>query len=219
MDSLFIVANLKSNKTYDEARLWLETFKTIDKSLLEEKKIIICPSFTLLGLFKSFSSDNNLKVSLGAQNVSSLDEGAHTGEVNAKQIKDFADYVIIGHSEERKLLNESDEVLSQKVNLCLKYGLNPIYCVQDKDTFIPQGVSIVAYEPIFAIGSGNPDTPENASEVASSLKQKGEYRVLYGGSVNPENIKNFTLQSNLNGVLVGGASLEAQELIKIIQNA
>lgn len=219
MDSLFIVANLKSNKTYDEARLWLETFKTIDKSLLEEKKIIICPSFTLLGLFKSFSSDNNLKVSLGAQNVSSLDEGAHTGEVNAKQIKDFADYVIIGHSEERKLLNESDEVLSQKVNLCLKYGLNPIYCVQDKDTFIPQGVSLVAYEPVFAIGSGNPDTPENANQVASEIKTKGEYQVLYGGSVTNENVGSFISQSNLSGVLVGGASLEAQELIKIIQNA
>lgn len=219
MDSFFIVANLKSNKTYDEAKLWLDTFKTIDKSLLEGKKIIICPSFTLLGLFKSFSSDNNLKVSLGAQSVSSLDEGAHTGEVNAKQIKDFADYVIIGHSEERKLLNESDETLTQKVNLCLKYELNPIFCVQQKDTFIPQGVSLVAYEPVFAIGSGNPDTPENANEVASSVKQKGEYRVLYGGSVTKENVGNFTSQPNLSGVLIGGASLEAQELIKIIQNA
>ena len=219
MDSLFIVANLKSNKTYDEAKSWLEAFKTIDKSLLEEKKIIVCPSFTLLGLFKSFFSDNNLKVSLGAQSVSSLDEGAHTGEVNAKQIKDFADFVIIGHSEERKLLNESNETLSQKVNLSLKYGLNPIYCVQDKDIFIPQGVSLVAYEPLFAIGSGNPDTPQNANQVASEIKTKGEYQVLYGGSVTKENVGNFTNQPNLSGVLVGGASLEAQELIKIIQNA
>jgi len=219
MDSLFIVANFKSNKTYDEAKLWLDTFKNIDKSSLEEKKIIICPSFTLLGLFKSFSSDNNLKVSLGAQSVSSVDEGAHTGEVNAKQIKDFADYVIIGHSEERKLLNESDETLTQKVNLCLKYELNPIFCVQGKDIFIPQGVSIVAYEPLFAIGSGNPDTPQNANQVASEIKTKGKYQVLYGGSVAKENVGNFTSQPNLSGVLIGGASLEAQELIKIIQNA
>lgn len=218
MDSLFIVANLKSNKTYDEAKSWLEAFKTIDESLLEEKKIIVCPSFTLLGLFKSFFSDNNLKVSLGAQSVSSLDEGAHTGEVNAKQIKDFADFVIIGHSEERKLLNESDETLTQKVNLSIKYGLTPIFCVQDKDTFIPQGVLIVAYEPVFAIGSGNPDSPENANEVASSLKQKGDYRVLYGGSVTNENVGSFTSQPNLSGVLVGGASLEAEAFIKIIQN-
>lgn len=219
MDSLFIVANLKSNKTYDEAKSWLEAFKNIDKSLLEEKKIIVCPSFTLLGLFKSFFSDNNLKVSLGAQSVSSLDEGAHTGEVNAKQIKDFADYVIIGHSEERKLLNESDETLTQKVNLSIKYGLTPIFCVQGEDTFIPQGVSIVAYEPVFAIGSGNPDTPENANEIALSVKQKGDDRVLYGGSVTNENVDSFTSQPNLSGVLVGGASLEAEEFIKIIQNA
>ncbi len=219
MDSLFIVANLKSNKTYDEAKLWLDVFKTIDKFLLEEKKIIICPSFTLLKVFKSFFSDNNLKVSLGAQTVSSFDEGAHTGEVNAKQIKDFADYVIIGHSEERKLLNESDETLTQKVNLSLRYELNPIYCVQGKDTFIPQGVSMVAYEPLFAIGSGNPDTPQNANQVASEIKTKGEHQVLYGGSITNENVGSFTSQPNLSGVLVGGASLEAQELIKIIDNA
>ncbi len=219
MDSLFIVANLKSNKNYDEAKLWLETFKTIDKKLLEQKKIIICPTFTLLEVFKSFLSENLINVSLGAQTVSSLDEGAHTGEVNAKQIKDFADFVIIGHSEERKLLNESDETLTQKANLSLKYELNPIFCVQQKDTFIPQGVFLVAYEPVFAIGSGNPDTPENANEIALSVKQKGDDRVLYGGSVTNENVDSFTSQPNLSGVLVGGASLEAEEFIKIIQNA
>ena len=219
MNSLFIVANLKSNKTYDEAKSWLEVFKTIDKNLLEEKQIIICPSFTLLDIFRSFLSQNNLHVSLGAQTVSSVDEGAHTGEVNAKQIKDFADYVIIGHSEERKLLNESDSLLQEKVSLSLKYGLTPIFCVQDKDTFIPQGVSIVAYEPIFAIGSGNPDTPQNASQVAKDIKEKGNYKVLYGGSVTSANIKTFTMESDLSGVLVGGGSLEAAEFIKIIQNA
>ena len=219
MNSLFIVANLKSNKTYDEAKSWLEVFKTIDKNLLEEKQIIICPSFTLLDIFRSFLSQNNLHVSLGAQTVSSVDEGAHTGEVNAKQIKDFADYVIIGHSEERKLLNESDSLLQEKVSLSLKYGLTPIFCVQDKDTFIPQGVSIVAYEPIFAIGSGNPDTPQNASQVAKDIKEKGNYKVLYGGSVTSANIKTFTMESDLSGVLVGGGSLEAADFIKIIQNA
>ncbi len=219
MNSLFIVANLKSNKTYDEAKSWLEVFKTIDKNLLEEKQIIICPSFTLLDIFRSFLSQNNLHVSLGVQTVSSVDEGAHTGEVNARQIKDFADYVIIGHSEERKLLNESDSLLQEKVSLSLKYGLTPIFCVQDKDTFIPQGVSIVAYEPIFAIGSGNPDTPQNANQVAKDIKEKGNYKVLYGGSVTSANIKTFTMESDLSGVLVGGGSLEAAEFIKIIQNA
>lgn len=219
MDSLFIVANLKSNKTYNEAKSWLDTFGTIDKNILEEKKVIICPSFTLLEVFKSFLSQNLTSVSLGGQSVSSLEGGSYTGEVSAKQIKDFADYVIIGHSEQRKLLNDSDEVLAQKVNLSIKYGLTPIFCVQDKDTFIPQGVSIVAYEPMFAIGTGNPDTPENTNEVAIQIKTKGSFKVLYGGSVNSANIKNFTSQSNIDGVLVGGASLEAEEFIKIIQNA
>ncbi len=219
MDSLFIVANLKSNKTYDEARSWLDTFQRIDKNLLEQKKVIICPSFVLLETFKTFISQNLLKVSLGAQTVSSVDEGSHTGEVNAKQIKDFADYVIIGHSEERKLLNESDTILQEKVNRSLKYGLTPIYCVQNQDTFIPKGVTIVAYEPIFAIGSGNPDTPYNAGNVAKAIKEKGISTVLYGGSVTSANVKDFTLESSLSGVLVGGASLEAEEFIKIIKNA
>ncbi len=219
MDSLFIVANHKSNKTYNEAKSWLETFGTIDKNLLEEKKVILCPSFTLLEVFKSFLSQNLTSVSLGSQSVSSFEGGSYTGEVNAKQVKDFADYVIIGHSEERKLFNESDEVLTQKVNLSIKYGLTPIFCVQDKDTYIPNGVSIVAYEPVFAIGTDNPDTPENADQVASEIKTQGSFKVLYGGSVNLANIKNFTSQSNIDGVLVGGASLEAEEFIKIIQNA
>jgi len=219
MDSLFIVANLKSNKTYDEAKLWLETFGRIDKNILQDKKIVICPSFTLLELFKSSLPNDLPNVILGAQSVSSLDEGAYTGEVNAKQVKDFADYVIIGHSEERKLLNESDETLTKKVNLSIQNGLLPIYCVQDKDTFIPQGVTIVAYEPLFAIGSGTADTPENANKVAGEIKQKGSYQVLYGGSVNSENIKSFISEENISGVLVGGASLEAEEFIKIIQNA
>ncbi len=219
MNSLLIVGNLKSHKTLEEAKLWLETFKNINRSLLEKKQVIVCPSFTLLEEFKTFFFDNNLKVSLGAQSVSSVDEGAYTGEVNARQIKDFADYVIIGHSEERKLLNESDQTLEQKVKVSLKYNLIPIFCIQDKNTFIPKGVSIVAYEPIFAIGTGNPDTPQNANEVAAAIKQKGEYSVLYGGSVNSANIKQFTVESNLSGSLVGGASLDAEEFIKIIQNA
>nr|MBI5455436.1 triosephosphate isomerase [Candidatus Levybacteria bacterium] len=220
MDKLFIVANLKSYKTETEARVWLEVFKKINENpqVFTQKEILICPSFTLLSLFSNFFKENNLPVKVGAQNVSPFEEGAYTGEVNAGQIKEFGDYVIIGHSERRSNFKESDDVLLNKVKISLEHGLTPVYCVQDKDTLVPENVSILAYEPIFAIGSGNPDTPENADEVAKSFVDKNKI-VLYGGSVNPENIRSFTQKENIKGVLVGGASLDGQEFIKIIQNA
>lgn len=219
MRKLIIVANLKSYKTQSEAKEWLDAFKNVDPKILEDKQVIICPPFTLLWEFKSFFVQNKIKVDLGSQTVSAFDEGAHTGQINAKQIKDFANFVIVGHSEERKVFKETDEILSQKVDLCIKYGLEPIFCVQNKDTFIPEKVSIVAYEPIFAIGSGNPDTPQNANTVASGIMDKHEYKVLYGGSVTPQNISSFTQQPNILGVLIGGISLDAQEFIKALENA
>lgn len=221
MNKLFIVANLKSNKNEAEAKNWLESFKKLNENpqFFLQKEIIVCPSFTLLSLFSYFFKENNLPVKIGAQNVSPFSEGAYTGEVNARQIKDFGDYVLIGHSERRNNFNEEDELLSKKVELSLRAGLKPIFLVQGNETLIPQGVEIIAYEPVFAIGSGNPDTPENANSVANFIKTKGNYQVLYGGSVTPQNIKSFTEKESLNGVLVGGASLDPDEFIKIIQNA
>jgi triosephosphate isomerase len=221
MKNLFIVANLKSYKTETEAKEWLDVFAKIKESEQnpDSKEIIICPPFTLLSLFKSYIMDNNLAVRIGAQNVSSFDEGAYTGEENAKQIKDFAEFVLIGHSERRKNFNETDGELSKKVELSLKYGLRPIFLVQNSDNLIPEGIETVAYEPVFAIGSGTPDTPENADSVSAKIKAKNIERVLYGGSVTSQNVKSFTGRENIDGVLVGGASLDAEEFIKIIQNA
>lgn len=222
MNKLFIVTNLKSNKNENEAKIWLEGFKKIKEiegSLLE-KEIVVCPSFTELSLFKSFTLENNLPVKLGAQNVSPFDEGAYTGEVNAKQIRDYSDYVLIGHSERRNNFNESQDQLSQKVEVSLKYGLTPIFCVQGSGNKIPNGIKILAYEPLFAIGSGNPDTPQNADKVAKEyLSNSNDYHILYGGSVTSDNVSSFTKMENINGVLVGGAGLDFEEFIKIIENA
>ena len=222
MKKLFIVANIKSYETETEAKNWLEAFKNIKNSSedLSSKEIIICPPFTLLEFFNEFFLKNEINASLGAQDISPFDEGPYTGEVNAKQIKEFAKYVLIGHSERRKNFNETKDVLFKKVNLALEYGLNPIYIIQDKDEEILQGVEIIAYEPISAIGSGQPDSPEDADQVSSSVKlRNNKYNVLYGGSVNSENVNRFTQMMNINGVLVGGASLDPEEFIKIIKNA
>lgn len=221
MKKSFIVANWKSNKTILEAKEWFQAFNdlrlTINK---EEKEIIICPPFTLLHFVKELIVKGQMSIAVGAQDVSPFDEGAYTGEISAKQAKEFADYVIIGHSERRKNFLESDEVLFKKVELANKYGLTPIFCVQDATTKIPENVGIVAYEPVFAIGSGNPDTPENAEKIAMQIKaNRRTTSVLYGGSVTSKNIKGFTQMPNIDGVLVGGASLDAQEFYAIIQNS
>jgi len=219
MSKRLIIANLKSNLNFEEGKAWIDAFlkhkDEIDK--LTEKEIIICPPFTLLLSFYSAFSGTSLQI--GAQNISPFDEGAYTGEINGKQIKDFAKYVLIGHSERRNNFSENDDMLAKKLELSLKYSLIPIYLIQGKDTQIPQGAEIIAYEPIFAIGSGNPDTPENADIVAAGIKKEHQYQVLYGGSVTSENVNSFTSKENLNGVLVGGASLDPQEFIEIIKNA
>jgi triosephosphate isomerase len=221
MGKTLIIANLKSYKNENEAKTWLESFKKITDLSLDftQKEIIICPSFTQLFSFFSYILANNIQVKLGSQNISPFDEGAYTGEVNAKQIKDFAKYVLIGHSERRQNFNENDDMLTKKVEIALEYGLSPIFLIQNQEDLIPQGVQIVAYEPVAAIGTGTADTPENADAVAAAIKSKNNAQVLYGGSVTAENVKSFTAKTNIDGVIVGSASLDAAEFLKIIQNA
>jgi triosephosphate isomerase len=219
MKKALIVANWKSNKTILQAEEWFQRLQIKDLRLTN-KELVICPSFTSLPLLNSLIINHKSSMSLGAQDISPFDEGAYTGEISAKQIKEFADYVIIGHSERRINFNESDEMLFKKVDLAIQHGLTPIFCVQGKETQIPSGITMIAYEPINAIGTGHPDTPENAQEMASFFKKIYNVQcVLYGGSVVSGNVKEFTQMSNIDGVLVGGASLDAQEFYKIIQNA
>lgn len=217
MKSSIIVANWKSNKTLQEVKEWVEKFS--ENTLADDKKVIICPSFTLLSDLKNLIFKKKLKLEIGAQDTSAFDKGPYTGEVNAAQIKDFAKYVLIGHSERRKNFKETNQILEQKVIMAKDYGLEPIFCIQGNDTYIPSGVQTVAYEPFFAIGTGNPDTPENAENIGNMIKQKGFSNFLYGGSVNLENIKTFTSMPSIDGVLIGKASLDPLEFFKIIKSS
>lgn len=215
MKKLFIVANWKSNKTILQAKEWLEEISNI-----ENKEIIICPSFILLPLIRSSIIEHQLPFKVGAQDISAFDEGSYTGEVNGSQIKEFADYVIIGHSERRQYFSETDEIIFKKVEMAKKYNLTPIFCVQNENTPIPKDLEIVAYEPVFAIGTGNPDTPENAQKIAEIIKEKNNVKyVLYGGSVTSHNVHAFTSIESVDGILVGKASLDAKEFGEIIKNA
>lgn len=217
----YIVGNWKSNKTVKEAQEWLIAVSESDvlKTENSDKKAIICAPFTALVVMQWEITHKRLALGLGAQNCSPFSEGAYTGEVTAQQVKELGEYVILGHSERREHFGETDELLTQKVALAKEAGLSIIFCVQGKETFIPEGVSLVAYEPVFAIGSGSPDTPENAEAVSHAIKEKGIATVLYGGSVKPENIASFTAQPSIDGALIGGASLEADSFITLVENA
>lgn len=209
-----IVANWKSNKTLAQAKEWLHSYKEIMPTI--DKQVIICPPFTLLS---AFSQELPLE-QIGAQNLSPFSMGAYTGEVNATQIKELATYVILGHSERRKYFQEDDQLLSEKVTITLKESLIPIFCVQGPDTPIPTGVSIVAYEPVWAIGTGKAESPEEAESVAKEIMRKNNVEVvLYGGSVTAENVHSFTQMEHIGGVLVGGASLDPHIFSQIIAHA
>jgi triosephosphate isomerase (TIM) len=168
MKNKYIVANWKSHKTTAETVDWAGGLTGLER--FEDKEVIVCPSFTAIAALKQYRDDYSLPFYLGVQNISPFEQGAYTGEVAASQAKELADYVILGHSERREHFKEDDELLTKKVQLAKAVGFSVIYCVQGKETAIPAGVDIVAYEPVFAIGSGSPDTPENADEVASALK-------------------------------------------------
>lgn len=212
---------------------------------LSNMDVVICPPFPYLALF-----ENNVR--LGAQNISQFDSGAHTGEVSVAMLKEFnCQYVIIGHSERRADNFESNQVVATKVSQALKAGLTPIFCVgepenirQDGSFFeyiasqldaVIQQVGIVqfadlvlAYEPIWAIGTGKTASPEQAQEVhgfirAHLAKQDANIAakivILYGGSVKGSNARELFSQADVDGGLIGGASLNPEDFLSICQAA
>lgn len=224
MKKLFIIANWKSNKNVADAKNWLYQIESRIKNQelrTENKEIIVCPSYTLLPEMYTYIGKNKLPIKLGAQDISPFDEGAFTGAISGRQIKEFADYTLIGHSERRREFKEDDEILTKKVKMAKKYQLTPIYCVLDEHTFIPEGVTLVAYELASAIGTGTPDTPESAEKIAKLVRKKYPFirYTLYGASVTPENVNSFTKLDTIDGALIGGASLDPKKFTEIIKNA
>lgn len=222
MKKLYLVANWKSHMHIADAVKWLDQIAGEKNKIIDEQKtIIVCPPFTILQALKYKIDTFGSLIGVGAQDVSPFEEGAHTGEIAASQLKEFCSYVLIGHSERRKEFGESDSQIAQKAKQVLAISLMPILCVQDENTPIPTGVIMVAYEPIFAIGTGKPDSSENASEVCKKIREKNPSvtTVLYGGSITPENVSSFTEKESIDGVLVGSGSLDATYFIQIIQNS
>jgi triosephosphate isomerase len=213
--------------------------------------IIICPPFTSLS--EAADLVKNTKIKLGAQNMHFENKGAFTGEVSAAMLKSVGcEYVILGHSERRAIFNESDEIINRKIKKALDSGLKPIFCIgetlQQRDGGIMNDVIkwqvteglqhiskgemekvIIAYEPVWAIGTGVTATPQQAQEVHVYVRQlinnifgedtAQELIIQYGGSVKPDNARELLSQSDIDGALVGGACLEADSFLKIIKSA
>lgn len=210
----FVVANFKANKNWQEVSDWLD--KLIPIAATFTGTIVVCPAYPFLASSAQKLSAISSKIKLGAQDISQFEAGAYTGEVAASQINDLVSFSVIGHSERRQNFKENEETLTSKVLNAQSANIEPIFCVQDAQTLVPAGAKIVAYEPVFAIGTGNADSHENIQAVASSLKAKGEYMVLYGGSVSSENVKSI-VQMSVDGVLVGATnSLDPDRFISIL---
>ena len=236
-----IVANWKLNpQTAKEAK---ELFGAVKKGVkdLKSAELVICPPFVYLPLLKGLT--------LGAQNVFFKEKGAFTGEISPLMLKDLkVKYVILGHSESRKHLNETDEMISKKMKSILDDGLMPILCVgenegENKQEVIErqikgalEGLSsgqaknvVIAYEPVWAIGTGkNCSIDETMSSVLSIRKVISKLyseeianntRILYGGSVDSSNAGSYLKEAEVQGLLVGGSSLDAEEFIKIVKSA
>lgn len=214
-----IIGNWKAHKSLVQAQAWAQDLVQNWPQKGVGTEIVLAPSFIHLAFFKDFLSKKNLPIKLSAQDVSASPEGAYTGEVTAPMLSGLSDYVLIGHSERRNYFKETEEILKKKVERSLEAGLKIIYCVSGAQMAVPEGVTIVGYEPLFAIGSGKPDNPENANRIAGEIKSKYPAEVVYGGSVKPDNAQDFIRQSNIDGLLIGGASLKAQDFLEIIKNA
>lgn len=217
--TVWLVANWKANKTIAEALDWIARVgPQIPKN--ETLKVVVCPAFSALSEVKKAITVGNFPLMTGAQDLSPFGTGPYTGEEPAEFLESMADLAILGHSERRKNFGETDEMVAKKVQQANTGRIIPLVCVQNAETAVPEGCKLAAYEPVWAIGTGQADTPQNANEVADKLKQQygEELTVLYGGSVNADNVKSFTERESISGVLVGTASLDTEEFLKICKN-
>ncbi|MFH1479574.1 MAG: triose-phosphate isomerase [Candidatus Omnitrophota bacterium] len=245
-----IAGNWKMFKTIDDA-LSIAVGLKRKFYTFGEADIVICPPFTALSKVNDEILDSSIM--LGAQDIYWEEEGAFTGEVSPNMLKDAGcKYIIVGHSERRAYFGETDETVNKKVKIVLKHGMVPIMCIgekleeRDSDlTFdviqrqLANGLSglkkdevvrmVIAYEPIWAIGTGRTATPGQAQEAHSFIREEiqklydtdvsTKIRIQYGGSVKPDNIAKLMTQEDVDGALVGGASLDLNSFTEIVQNA
>ena len=245
-----IAGNWKMNKTASETKQFAEELKTILPKAKWCDVLVCVPSVNIAAAMRAFK---DMRVSVGAENIFYEKSGAYTGEISAEMLKDLGvKYVIIGHSERRQYFGETDITVNKKVHSALEAGLHPIICVgesleqrelgvtmdlislQVKSALAGVGADklrkcIIAYEPVWAIGTGKTATPEQAAEVCAFIRATIRHiygariarsiTIQYGGSMNPENAAELLSQPDIDGGLIGGASLKPAQFVDIINAA
>ncbi len=239
-----MAGNWKMNKLEQEAVDFVQKLKPLVKDV-HDRTIIICPPFPSLSKVCDVVCDSN--IALGAQNVYWEEKGAFTGEISASMLKSVGcTYVIIGHSERRQYFGETDETVNKRIFAALKHKLMPIVCVgetleqrEKNETFKVIETQIkgainnipveewdnitIAYEPVWAIGTGKTASPEQAQEVHAFIRKHlpkevaEKTRILYGGSVKPDNVKELMAKPDIDGGLVGGASMKVESFEQLIK--
>jgi len=242
-----IAGNWKMNTTLSEA---IELVNEMRRELDEIGNVdkVICPPFISLAAVRELINGSSIK--LGAQNIYFEEKGAYTGEISPLMLSDLCEFVIIGHSERRHYFNETGEIVNKKVQAALGVGLKPILCVGERleeneagrtEEVVTEQLRsslakidylsglIIAYEPVWAIGTGKAATGKQANETIGLIRRNiselydGEIaqdmRILYGGSVNAANTTEFLNQPEIDGALVGGASLKANQFLSIVKQA
>ena len=242
-----IAGNWKMNKTINEGVEFVKSIKDITNQT--DVEVVICAPYTLLNDLAKEVEESELKI--GAQNMHFEESGAYTGEISPLMLSEIGvDYVIIGHSERRQYFNETDETVNKKIKTSLEYYINPIVCLGEtleeresgsekeivKNQFLKAFADIekenmlkcvIAYEPIWAIGTGKTASSEDANEmisyIRSLIKEKygeevsEEIRIQYGGSVKPDNVSEIMNQPDIDGALVGGASLSVDSFMELVK--
>jgi len=240
------------NKDYKESQVLAEEIvKNIEPAVLKNTDVLICPAFISLGIISDIIKDSGIK--LGAQNVYSENDGAFTGEISAEMLKSVGcEYVITGHSERRKYMHETNEAVNAKVKQVINHNLKVIICVgetqQEREDGIYESIIteqirkalenislekindvVIAYEPVWAIGTGLTATPKEASDIHSLIgktvsdlydtKTAEEILIIYGGSVNKKNAAEMLSACGVDGALIGGASLDPDDFNFIANEA
>lgn len=234
------------NTTIEEASAFASSMVG-DLEAVSGVEVVICPPFVSLAVVAEVLLGSS--VALGAQNMHHEDKGAFTGETSPSMLATICQFVILGHSERRQFFAESDEAVSRKIQAAQRVGLRPIVCVGERleereagraeqvvEGQLREGLEgvaiieglVVAYEPVWAIGTGMAATPEIADGMMAHVRgvlasvygtaHASDVPILYGGSVNPDNIEEFMQLSNVNGALVGGASLELASFVSIVRS-
>jgi triosephosphate isomerase len=244
MRTPMIAGNWKMNNTLAETSALVKEMRE-GLERITGVETVLCPPFLSLPLVKELLLDSSIKV--GAQNMHFEERGAYTGEISSLMLSGICEYVILGHSERRKYFGETDEIVNDKIRAALTVGLTPILCVGERldqkeagktEKVVTRQVRgalngiesligmVIAYEPVWAIGTGRAETGEGANAIIAIIRNtvarlygegtSRETRILYGGSVTADNIAEYAKLSEIDGALVGGASLKAKEFLTIV---